>query len=91
MAQPVYAIRYLGTVRVVKNTKYTTASLLLSFAGATVAKLSTDISGDTVGITVNNTPMAKYKDGEEQYVQTGDTFEFDKDCTLKIGLYKAVT
>jgi plastocyanin len=90
MSQPVYAIRYLGTVRVVKNTQYTTASLLASFAGATVAKLSTDVKGDGVGITVNNTPMAIYYDGEEQYIQAGDTFEFSKECTMKIGVYKAV-
>ncbi len=90
MAQPSYAIRYLGTVRVTKNTPYTTASILSSFVGATVARLSTDIKDDSVGIALNNTPMSTYYDGEEQYIQAGDMFEFSKDCTLKIGTYKAV-
>ena len=90
MSQPQYAIKYLGTVRVTKNTPYTTASILSSFTGATVAKLSTDIKGDSVGITIGSTPMATYYDGEEQYIETGLTFEFSKDCTMKIGIYKAV-
>lgn len=90
MAQPTYAIQYLGTIRVLKNTPYTTATLLASFSGATVAKLSTDIPNDKVGISINNTPMAKWSDNDEQYIVTGFTFEFDKDCTMKIGIYKAV-
>lgn len=85
-----YAIQYLGTFRVTKNTPYTTATLLASFSGATVAKLSTDIDGDTVGITINDYPMAKWRDEDEQYIVTGFTFTFDKDCTMKIGIYKAV-
>lgn len=90
MAQPLYAIQYLGAVRVAKNTQITTASLLVTFPGATVAKLSTDIPGDTVGISINNHPMANFKDTEEQFVVTGHTFEFSKVCTVKIGVYKAV-
>lgn len=90
MAQPLYAIQYLGTVRVTKNIAYTTASILASFVGATVAKLSTDIKNDSVGITINGNVMAQFYDGEEQYVVTGFTFTFSKDCTMKIGIYKAV-
>lgn len=90
MAQPLYAIQYLGTVRVSKHTPYTTASILTSFVGATVAKLSTDKAGDTVGITINSSPMANFTDGDEQFIVTGFTFEFAKDCTMKIGIYKAV-
>jgi len=91
MSQTAYAIKYLGSIRVTKNTPYTTASMLSSFAGATVAKLCTDIKNDYIGITINNTPMARYYDGEEQFVETGSTFEFDKDCTIKMGIYKVVS
>lgn len=87
-----YAIQYLGAMRAYKNTPYTTASILADakFNGATVAKLSTDIPNDRVGIIINQSPIAKWKDEDEQYIVTGHTFEFDKDCTIKIGIYKAV-
>lgn len=92
MATTIYAIQYLGAIRVTKNTPVTTASIFADskFTGATVAKLSTDLKGDRVGIIVNQSPIAKWDDGDEQFIITGHTFEFDKDCTIKIGIYKAV-
>jgi len=90
MAQPFYAIQYLGTVVVTKNTPYTTATILASYPGATIAKLKTLKHNDYVGISINSTPMVQYQDGEEQFIATGFTFEFEKDCIMKIGIYKVV-
>ena len=89
MAQ-VFSIKYLGTVRVTANTDYTSGSILTTFPTATVAELCTDIPGDRVGISIDGYPMCHFHDDEEQYIESGQTFVFNKDCTLKIGIYKAI-
>lgn len=98
MANNVYAIKYLGTLRVEPNTTYTTANILTEFPGATVAKLFTDKDEtwkpntylDYIGITIDDSPMINFKDGEEQYIETGQTFKFNKACSIAIGTYKVV-
>ncbi len=92
MAQPAYAIKYLGAIRASANTPYTTASILAIFPTATVAKIKMDAGRENikVGISIDNYPMIIFGHNDEQYIQTGQTFTFDTDVTIAVGIYKAV-
>jgi len=86
MAQPSYAIEYLGAKELLAGTDYTTASLLSEFPNATVIRMKS--SGIKVGI--NGGVMFPVDYGEESYLVTGKTFRFDNPCIVAIGIYKAV-
>ncbi len=86
MAQPSYAIEYLGAMFVKAETSVTSASVLTAFPGATVVKMKT--AGVKAG--VNGTDMFDITYDDESYLITGKTFIFSKDCTIAVGIYKAV-
>jgi hypothetical protein len=87
MAQPLYAIEYLGAVRVTKNTPVTSASLLTLYPTATVLK----IKANGVSVTVDNSVMFPVSFDDETYVTTGHTYSFSEDCVLAVGVYRTVT
>lgn len=91
MAQPSYAIKFLGTIRIEANAEITTASILATFTGATCCVLVTDKVGDFVNVGIDGYPMVHFQDRTEQFIETGQTFRFASACTLAIGIYKAVT
>ena len=91
MAQPNYAIKYLGIIRVSKNNTYYTADIIADYPTATVAVLKADKPSDTVRISIDDSPMSPFADGEQQYIESGQSFVFDKDCSIRIGIYKAVS
>lgn len=90
MAQPSYAIKYIGAYRIEAGTTYSSASILTAFPGATVMKAKTDVLGDTIKVAVNGSPMFHFEDNEECFIETGMTFTFNKAFTAAIGVYKAV-
>lgn len=88
MAQPSYAIEYLGAVEVSRGVAVTTASLLVLFPTATVVKLKCK-SGANVSINGGVQFPIDYND--ESYLTTGKTFLFDTDCVIVVGIYRAIT
>lgn len=96
MAQPAYAIEYLGAVQVLAGTQYTSASILTTYPTATVLKMDSKKieSGKYVDYpvrcSINGGIMFNIQDGDESYLTTGKTFIFDTNCTIIVGIYKAV-
>lgn len=87
MAQPAYAIEYLGAMSAKANVVVTSASLLALYPTATVVKIKT--SG--VSVSVNNTDRFPVVYDDESYLKTGKTYLFSKDCVVAVGIYKAIT
>ena len=88
MAQPHYAIQYLGAVTVKANKLINSASILTDFPTANVIKIKTNIIG--LKVSVNNTDMFDTDYNGESYFTSGFTYIFNKDCTLAVGKYIAV-
>lgn len=87
MAQPHYAIKYLGSFKADKGVNYTSASLLDTFPTATVVKIKT--AG--VSVSVNGHPMFLTSFDDENHIVTGQNYTFDRDCILAVGVYVAVS
>lgn len=87
MAQPNYAIEYLGAMFVPGKTPVTTASLLIIYPTATVIKMKCR----DVKVSVDNSDMFEVSFDDESYLATGHTYTFSKDCMVAIGIYKAIT
>lgn len=87
MAQPQYAIEYLGAVNIKAGEAVTTADVLTTYPSATAMKMKTE----DVKVSVDGSAMFPVKYDDESYIITGKTFIFNKDCIVVIGIYKAVT
>lgn len=87
MAQPNYAIEYLGAIEAQKNATVTSASVITLYPNATVMK----IKSNGVSVSVNNSVMFKTSFDDESYITSGHTYTFSEDCIIAIGTYKAVT
>lgn len=87
MAQPSYAIEYLGAVKVTSGTSVTSASVLTSFPTATVLKMKTA----NVKVAINGGVQFDVVYDDESYLTTGKTYMFNKDCVVAVGIYKAIT
>lgn len=87
MAQPNYAIDYLGAMKVDKGTQYTSASILTAYPTATVLKMKTK----DVSVSINGGVQFLTSFDDESYLSTGKTYIFDKDCIVAIGIYKAIS
>jgi len=85
MAQA-YAIEYLGAIKAVAGTQYTSASILATFPTATVIKMKTE----SVMAGIGGGVMFPITFDDERYLVTGKTYIFDKDCIIAVGIYKAV-
>ena len=87
MAQPTYPVHYLGAVRCIGGQSYTSASVLTSYPTANCMIMKSE----NVSVSVNASDMFLTSFNDQSYIETGSTFVFDKDCTIAIGKYKAVT
>ena len=87
MAQPSYAIEYLGAMSVKRGKLYNSSSVISAFPTATCMKMKTD----GVEVSVNGTDAFLTSFNDESYITTGHTYIFSKDCVIAIGKYKAVT
>jgi hypothetical protein len=87
MAQPNYAIEYIGAVEAKKNLEVTSTGLLATFPTATVIKMKT--AG--VRASVNDSVMFLVDYNDESYLVAGNKYMFDKDCVIAVGKYRVVT
>jgi len=87
MAQPTYAIEYLGAIEAKKNQAVLSADVIGLYPSATVMK----IKSDGVSVSVNNSVMFKTSFDDESYIRNGHTYTFSEDCIIAIGVYKVVT
>lgn len=86
MAQPVYAIKYIGAISVKGGTTYSSTTVLAQFPGATCLVMKTpDIS-----VSVNGTDMFPIAYEDQSYIESGINYTFNKNCVIAIGVYKAV-
>ena len=94
MAQPV-AIKYLGAVRVEAGLIYLAADIITAFTGANVIQAKSDIVDgklkDTyINVSINNSVMFHFENGETCYIASPQSFVFDKDFTAAVGTYVAI-
>ena len=82
-----YAIEFIGAIEAKANTALTTASILGIYPSATVMKIKTK----DVNVSVNNSVLFQTTYDGENYIQTGNSYKFDKDCILAIGKYRVVS
>ena len=87
MAQPMYAIEYLGAMEVKAGTAYTSASILAAFPTANAMQMRTD----GVNVAINGGVKFSTVYGESSFLATGKTYMFDKDAIAVIGTYKAIS
>ena len=87
MAQPLYAIEYLGAIEASKNTAVTSASVLTLYPTATVLKIKTA----RVSVSVDDSVMFPTDYNDESYLVTGHSYTFSKDCIVAVGIYRGVT
>lgn len=87
MAQPSYAIEYMGAISAKRGKVYTSEEVLSAFPNATCMKMKTS----DVSVSVNATDAFLTNFDDESFITTGHTYIFSKDCVIAIGKYKAVT
>lgn len=86
MAQPSYAIEYLGSVKALSGTTVTSASVLALFPTATVLKMKTP----DVKVSINGGEQFDVDYNDESFLTTGKSYMFNKDCIIAVGIYKAI-
>lgn len=96
MAQPAYAIEYLGAIRVTAGTPITSATIAAAFPTATALKMDAlDENGKSqwVRVSIDGGVQFDVAHGEESYLNSSvsKTYRFSRDCTIVVGVYKAVT
>ena len=87
MAQPLYAVKYLGAKSLQVGITYTSANILTEFPSATCLIMKT--SG--VSVSINGTDMFPIVLNDQSYLEAGLSYTFNKDCTVAVGIYKAVS
>jgi hypothetical protein len=87
MAQPHYAVEYLGAITAEQGKMYTSASVITSYTAANMMKMKT--SG--VNVSVNNSDMFPVDLNDESYITSGHTYIFDRKCTIAIGKYVPIS
>ena len=87
MAKPHYAIEYLGAVLVQSGKLVTSAQVLTKYPTANMMKMKTK----DVMVSVNGSDIFPVSYDDESYITSGHTYIFNKDCTIVIGKYVAVT
>jgi len=87
MAQPLYAVKYLGAKSLQVGKTYTSADLLTEFSGATCLIMKT--SG--VSVSINGTDMFPIVLNDQSFLETGLSYTFNKDCIVAVGIYKVVS
>lgn len=88
MAQPQYAVEYLGAEFINKGETYSSATIKTKYPTATMMKMKTE----GVEVSINGTTMfATTYDGENYLPTVASTFIFNKNCIIAIGRYVAVS
>lgn len=87
MAQPAYAIEYLGAISAKSGKVYTSASVITAYPTATCMKMKTD----GVSVSVNGSDAFLTNFDDESFITSGHTYIFTKDCVIAVGKYRAVT
>lgn len=87
MAQPHYAIQYLGAVSIKGGQLYTSTEVINAYNTANMMKMKTK----DVMVSVNGSDIFPVSYDDESYITSGHTYIFNKDCTIVIGKYVAVT
>lgn len=87
MSQPMYVVEYLGAVLVQSGKLVTSAQVLAKYPSANMMKMKTK----DVMVSVNGSDIFPVSYDDESYITSGHTYIFNKDCTIVIGKYVAVT
>lgn len=87
MAQPAYAIEYLGAISAKSGKVYTSASVITAYPTATCMQMKTD----GVSVSVNGSDAFLTSFDDESFITSGHTYIFTKDCVIAVGKYRAVT
>lgn len=87
MSKPMYAIEYLGAVLVQSGKLVTSAQVLTQYPTANMMKMKTK----DVMVSVNGSDIFPVSYDDESYITSGHTYIFNKDCTIVVGKYVAVT
>lgn len=82
-----YAIEILGAIECKAGTPITTASILTTYSTANVTIVKTQ----DLHTSVDGSVMFPSTYDNQNYLVTGHTYTFNKDCILQIGKYKVVT
>ena len=88
MAQPMYAVEYLGAEYLKGGQTHSSTTIKDKYPTATMIKMKTD----DVKVSINGTTMFPTTyDGENFLPTTSTTFFFNKDCIITVGRYVAVS
>jgi hypothetical protein len=88
MAQPHYAIMYMGSIDVEKGKSYNSTDILTDYPNATVMKIKTD----NIKVSINGTSMFLTSFDDESYIPTTNTtYIFSDNCIIAIGKYMTIT
>ena len=87
MAQPSYAVHYLGGVSAKSKEVLTSTSILTDFPTATCLIMKTN----GVKVSIDGTDAFPVDYGEITYLETGHSYIFTKDCSLSVGKFKVIT
>ena len=88
MAQPQYAVEYIGAESIKQGDSYTSANFKTKYPSATMMKMKSE----GISVSINGTTMFLTKYDDESYIPTtATTYIFNKDCVIAIGRYFAVS
>lgn len=88
MAQPSYAIEYLGAVEVQGGVSVSSSTISTAFPSATVLKMKTK----DVKVSIDGGVQFDVVYDDESFLNsaTPKTYVFNKDCIIAVGIYKVV-
>ena len=87
MAQPLYVVEYLGAVSIQSGQLYASTNVISTYPTANMMKMKTE----DVKVSVNGSDMFPVTFDDESFITSGHTYIFDKNCTIVIGKYVAIT
>ena len=84
-----FIVQYIAGMTVIKGNSYTTADVIATYPTATTMILKTKVSKGEAPITVSidGTDAFEITYDDPTYIETGNTFIFNKNCTIAIAKY----
>ena len=82
-----HAVEYLGAVSIQSGNLSTSTSIISAYPTANMMKIKTE----NVKVSVNGSDMFPVTFDDESFITSGHTYIFDKNCTIVIGKYVAIT
>ena len=76
-------INYLGSVQIKSATAYNSADILTDFPSATILIMK----NTGIAVSVDGYPMFNVDFNEIAKLETGHTYQFNKDCVIAVGIY----